>query len=78
MSILRAKARRHGIKSRYAGDEPRNDELTAHWPKPKRTALPKRTAKWRRKEKINKRVAEADTDEINRQPSCMAYGPHHE
>jgi hypothetical protein len=56
---LRMKARLRGIASIYAGDEPRRDELTAHLPKPKikrrrSPPLPKRTAKFRRKDKVNK------------------------
>jgi hypothetical protein len=55
---LRQRARRNGTRSTYAGDEPRADELTAHLPKSKRK-VPKCTAKWRRKDKLNKRAAEA-------------------
>lgn len=61
---LRDKARRHGIKSKYAGDEPRGDELTAHLPKPKiKRRLPspfKRTVKLRRKDKLNKHADAAN------------------
>jgi hypothetical protein len=57
--VLRNRAKRNGTQSKYAGDEPRGDELTAHLPKPKikhrRFAPPtKRTMKRRRKVRINK------------------------
>ena len=29
------RANQHGTKSIFAGDEPRNNELATHWPKPK-------------------------------------------
>ena len=58
-SDLRQRARRNGTRSKYAGDEPRNDEAIAHWPKPKRKALPKRTAAWRRKAKMIRHADEA-------------------
>ena len=50
---------RRRTKSKYAGDEPRADELTAHLPRPKikrhrfTPPLQKRMAKLRRKDKIN-------------------------
>ena len=62
MSDLTRRARQHGTKSKFAGDEPRADELKAHLPKPKITRrrfpppLPKRVAKLKRKDKINKHV----------------------
>jgi hypothetical protein len=63
----KARAKRHGIKSKYAGDEPRNDELTIHLPKIKRlpkkkpkrqfsVSANKRTRRFRRKENLNKRA----------------------
>lgn len=63
--LLKARVRLHGTKNAYAGDEPRNDELTAHWKqwpekckRPRKPAPPKRTAKLRRKDQVMKRAAD--------------------
>jgi hypothetical protein len=57
-NTLRDKARRRGTKSKLAGDEPCNDELTAHLPKAKVKHRPfplsKRAMRMRRKLKITK------------------------
>lgn len=57
-SELTRRARRHGTKSIYAGDEPQWHELTVHWPKRKmkrrRFPPPKRIAKQKRKDRANK------------------------
>lgn len=61
MTDLIRRVRQHGTKSKYAGDEPRADELTAHLPKPKikrrrfPPPLPKRMAKLKRKDTTNQR-----------------------
>lgn len=62
MTVLGQRARHHGTKSIFAGDEPRDRELSEHWPKGpklKRPALSKREAKRRRKEKLIKHADEA-------------------
>jgi hypothetical protein len=59
---LRQRVRRHGTRSKYAGDEPRNREIVEHWPEKRKrqsAAISKRETKRRRKEEINKRAAEA-------------------
>jgi hypothetical protein len=59
MSDLKGRARRHGTKSKYAGEEPRARELTEHWPKKRkrrRITLSKRTMKLRRKDRANRRA----------------------
>jgi hypothetical protein len=62
---LRRRARRHGTKSIYAGDEPRNRELAEHWRRrPEKREyesppLPKRLAKLKRKDKIIKQADKA-------------------
>jgi hypothetical protein len=58
MSDLNRRALRHGTKSKYAGDEPRNRELTEHWPKPKPLKFSKRALKQKRKDRANKRADE--------------------
>ena len=60
-SGLKARARRNGIKSIHGGDEPRSDELVAHYPQDKkrktyRIKLDKRKAKRLRKDRLTKRA----------------------
>jgi hypothetical protein len=55
------RARHHGSKSIYAGDEPRNHELTKHWPKQKRQRqkISKRDVKRKRKRRAQQRAVRA-------------------
>jgi hypothetical protein len=61
---LKDRAKRNGRKSKYAGDEPRNNELTVHLPrmKIKRRHFPsvsKKNAQRRRKARIKRHAAAA-------------------
>ena len=58
----KARAKRHGTKSKYAGDEPRADEFTTHLPRTKRKTrraptLSKLSSRLKRKDTATRRAA---------------------
>ena len=79
MGDLMRRARCHGARSIYSGDEPRSREFDQHWPKPKSKTkrrrfppLPKRIAKQKRKDRAQNR-AEVKSYQVRLASPCRIY-----